>query len=325
MRPRIKLIFLLMLIASPAYAGLFFWHEKAEDRKGWYLGMETILYSPYDMAVLWSHGDWPLECDQFVSNPMPYDPLKCRDQRVAYSDHPIHVQSDILFPGIHLGRAWKNTRLELEYYFREHNSYNNLPHFSRAGSFVEEIDPEEYYNFHRSKEFRTGYERLTEVWGQFFFLNAYYDFRGLLGPIVPYVGLGGGFVYQHIYYLTYLQRTFDLEALAELGLNPEWAGTITQVEGNRYDENWAWQRTIGIDAEIRDRTYLGIKISRINIRGYLKTSGLFELLRGHGSNYFPYSPDSEEYYWTFPPVRWELWLSDMEGGWKFALNLKYLF
>ena len=307
-----RLMWALMLAAGPTHAG-------------WYIGMDNILFAPYDARVLWSHTDLPLECDQWFPGHLELYDGRCRPKDDIYIDPPENFHSNSLFHGIHGGYGWNHLRLELEYFFREHHGYEGPAPFNRSGTYLDPLDyvvydyAEDPWLHGESKEFYFTAERVAEVWAHCGFVNIYYDLGGFTGPLVPYVGAGAGWTYQHVYYWGILQRNYDPEVIASLGEPPEAAGTITVDYDDLYDHNWAYQFVAGLDWNMRPGMQLGLKMGMMDIPGEFKDSASFWLLRSHGSHLEP-GPRPE--YET--PIQYTLRLHEWRT-WRVALNLKAVF
>ncbi len=289
---------------------------------GWYVGMDNILFRPYDGRMLWSHTDLPLECDQWFPGHLELNDSHCRPKSDIYVNHPESFHSNSLFHGLHAGYRWSHFRLELEYYFREHHAYERMAPFHRAGTHIDVLgydDEDHPWRRGLSQELYFSVERIAEVWAHCSFLNVYYNFEGLPGPLLPYVGMGAGWAYQHVYYWGLLQRSHDEEAIESLGEPAAAAGTLTMTYNDLYDHNWAYQFVLGMDWNMRPKVQLGLKVGLMDIPGEFSDSASFRLLRSHESLREPGArPEYEE------PIQYTLQLNEWRT-WRFALNVKALF
>ena len=305
-----RVIGIILLSAYPVCA----------DQDRWYIGMDNILFMAYTASVGWSHTDLPLECDQWFPGHLELHEGKCRPHRNIHIDPPENFHSNSLFPGLHVGHARNSLRLELEYFFREHHGYEGVAPFNRSGSFLDifdynETDPWLHGN---SQEFYFSAERIAEVWTHCGFLNVYYDVRRTKS-LVPYVGAGFGWAYQHVYYWGLVMRSNNREALKDLGEPADAAGTLTLDYDDLYDQHWAYQVAFGLDWKMRPGVKLGMKMVQMDIPGEFKDSASFLLLRSHGSHLNP-GPRPE---WE-DPIQYTLRLYEWKT-WRFALNLKAMF
>lgn len=119
---------------------LIFGMVHAEERSGWYLGMDNYYFPSYDARVLWSHTDLPLECDQWFPGHLEMNDFRCRPSDEVFVDPPQNFHSNGLMPGLHAGYQWSHLRLEVEYFFREHHGYEGVAPFYRSGSYLESLD-----------------------------------------------------------------------------------------------------------------------------------------------------------------------------------------
>ena len=277
-----RIILATLLIAGTA------WSQPASQQAGWYIGMEFGRAVPARMSLLWSHDDIPVACDHWLGSTLDlYDTKNCApESRVKYVGPDFRLLPDVV-PGLYAGYAHRLVRLELQYYHREHSGYAAQGLSSRAGSSALGYNTDEYYKW-GDEEYGWSMERTSDVWAHHIFFNAYHDFSvEILGPISPYVGVGAGYAFTHIYHLGVWQRRLDREKLEEIGIMPELAeslaGTLsaTSFSGDLYDGGFAYQYMVGVNWATSHNVQVGLAASIVDIPGELEDWDFYDRIRGH--------------------------------------------
>ena len=262
------------------------WHRNAPV--GIYVSFDagTVLKTMFELDN--TSDGIPTNCDPFLAKSLFSLPLS-HPNCMNYADRwvtPFETQVG-LTAGVMLGYGFRpfptdkvTLRIEGEYARRQ--IAGNTSH----SSVLEAKD----------SEFAFTHQSFSDLNTNQYFFNVYADFPKLLSKagsglhnITPYVGFGIGNLDPNLQYTSFWYRHKSGDTLAEQGVNPDAAGTISSgdfmFEG---DNSPATQFIFGADYTLTQRIKLGLRARAMQIhQDFTSSNHLWQNLRSHQSAVHP--------------------------------------
>ena len=276
--------------------------DALEAHGGWYAGIEVGLAVPRELNTLAGDTDVPTNCDgHFPLIVLDGErlPLPLSDPRCARGQDQWANAFDLdngPLVGIHVGYAWRGTRVEAEVLRRDQGG-------DEAGGQNVAGD--------KQVEFVETGERMGDVRGHQLFGNVYFDVRSRSRRVIPYVGAGIGRMRAKMSYRASWQRNPDAAAIEGFGRHPAAAGSVTAEDETLSDTLWGYHLIAGVDYRLTDSLFLGLKARYVGVWDEFVDGDTWDRLRGHASTVAPGGA----------AVRYTLETDDI-GYWGASLNLK---
>ncbi len=281
-------------------------------RRGFYFGTDVGVSLPGDLESTRTNFGIPTICDQWLEGftfdddtTVPYPLDQCNPTALPGSPNSFDLGTGFL-AGAHLGYAFRNFRIETEYFLRA-QSGERLPLLVIG-------DP-------KQKEFVERSEKISDFRASSFFANFYYDFHTpKLPKVIPFLGVGISLTQTTIDYSAASIRTNDRNELIRLGRNPNAAGTASLANESLSDNLIGYQILAGLDYAFSKRFYAGIKLRYGDtLENFQDGDNEWKPLRGHGSTVGPPGEPGGNL-----PVRYEISADDL-NFWGISLSLKYFY
>lgn len=268
-------------------------------REGLYFGADIGAAIPQKLNSSHRDTDVPTNCDQLLTSWLSLKDDKCKRGQDKWTNS-FDLGTGIL-AGVNLGYSLRKLRVEAEYFHR-----------GQSGE-ISKIDTITVGN--KNAEFVNADGRISDLRGNHFFANLYYDFQNLSSTrMIPYVGAGVGFTYVKMDFSERFIRSSDRGYIEEIGRNPNAAGTATLADHELSDTLFGYQLMAGFDYALSEWFYVGVKSRYGDYFGDFKDGNAWDQLRSHESR-FEESGDI---------VRYRLKTNDLRF-WGVSLNLKYFF
>ncbi|MCY3727689.1 MAG: outer membrane beta-barrel protein [Nitrospira sp.] len=302
----IATVFMMLLLLPVADV------EASDARRGFYFGADVGISLPNDLKSTRTNNGIPTNCDQWLEAdtlndgttvPLPLE--QCSPRNLPGRPNNFDLGTGFL-AGVNLGHAWRDFRLEAEYFRREQSGERlalNVPGDPKQAEFVERSE--------KISDFRTDN----------FFANVYYDFHNMLSAkFTPYLGVGLGVMRVQMDYSGASIRTNNETTLRDLGRNRNAAGLATLADEVLSDTLFGYQWIAGMDYAWSERFSVGLKFRYGNAFDDFKDeNNAWKSLRGHTSTVG--RPGTPGYNL---PIRYAIQANDL-SFWGLSLNLKYYF
>ncbi|MBC9866468.1 MAG: hypothetical protein F7O42_01065 [Opitutae bacterium] len=283
-----------------------------EARRGFYFGTDVGVSLPGDLESTRTNIGIPTNCDQWLEafifedgTNVPYPLDQCNPTALPGSPNSFDLGTGFL-AGAHLGYAFRNFRIETEYFIRAHSG-ERLPLLVIG-------DP-------KQQEFVERSEKISDFRASSIFVNFYYDFHTAKMPkVTPFLGVGVSLTDTTIDYSAASIRTNDRNELIILGRNPDAAGTASLANEILSDNLVGYQLLAGLDYALSEGFYAGIKLRYGDaFENFQDGDNEWKPLRGHGSTVGPPGEPGGNL-----PVRYEI-SADNLTFWGVSLSLKYFY
>ena len=243
-----------------------------EDRQGWYGGLSLGLVKGDELKTRTTGDDVPTNFDQFLPGAFPLtDPSYTRGGDGWINS--FNIESGRI-GSIIVGYGWHKFRFEAEYFYRHQGSGDHSPLLFTRGN--------------KASEFIEASESLNNIKGDNIFLNSYYDFHLSESKMLPYLGIGIGWAHNSMNYSAVFVRNQSRDVLADLGRNPNAAGTASLVNTRELsDSTFGYQFFVGLDYPLGARLYIGMKARYVSYFSDFSGGGRWDLLRSHESTIGP--------------------------------------
>ena len=284
----------------------------ASERRGFYFGADIGISIPNALESTRTNNGIPTNCDQWLEGdtlndgttvPLPLE--QCSPRDLPGRPNSFDLGTGFL-AGVNLGYAWRDFRLEAEYFRREQSGERlalNVPGDPKQAEFIERSE--------KISDFRTDN----------FFANVYYDFHNMVSAkFTPYLGVGLGMMRVQMDYSGTSIRTNNETILQDLGRNRNAAGLASLADEILSDTLFGYQWIAGLDYAWSERFSVGLKFRYGNtFDDFEDGNNAWKPLRNHASTVGrPGTPGGNL------PVRYAIQADDL-SFWGISLNLKYYF
>ncbi len=285
---------------------------EAAERRGFYFGADIGVSVPNDLKSTRTNNGIGTNCDQWLTAdtlndgttvPLPLEQCSPRDLPKRATKFDLGTG---LLAGVNLGYAFRDFRLEAEYFRREQSGERSA--LNVLG------DP-------KQAEFVERSEKIGDFQADNFFANVYYDFHNVLSAnLTPYVGVGLGVMRVQMDYSGTSIRTNNRATLQALGRNRNAAGLASLADEVLSDTLFGYQWIAGLDYAWSERSSVGLKFRYGDaFSDFEDGNNAWKPLRGHASTVGPPGTPGAAL-----PIRYTIRAKDL-SFFGISLNFKYFF
>ncbi len=316
LKKEVKLMKLMRYVSGPRKAlltgislSIFLVPATQAVAAGFYLGVEAGVAESNDIKISNQAINHPTRCDSllYVNPANAPSEAACTDNTVRELYRSLFDIDTGFAGGFNLGYRFGAFRVEAEYLYRHQGGQDKPIDLGSAGNAALGTKDSEW---DRNAPPESG---IHDYRGQHFFLNAYYDFLND-SAWTPYLGAGVGMGRIRMDYQNSFLRRNDLGQLGPEEWRRAAAGTLSNLDTELSDTQFAFQALAGLDYALGERVSLVFKGRWTRIDGFTGKNRLWTKIRSHS----PVLADGTT------PFTSDLELDDVEH-WTISAGLRYQF